>query len=520
MATRQRVDPGINPVITRPTAEPVNTYYRPSTGQVDQLVNALSDLDPKLRRFSQETTEAYGEAKHEEGQNAARLHTEAALKAGDLTRAGELPMQDNPYFMSGYKEEMGRVAAGQWQSDFKAALDQDPNLKESTDLKDFDKFSGNHLQSWFQQNQFNRDGSFEKGFGHMKDQYLAMSRLGFAEGIEKKLDKKSDELMFSMVKRSITDNWGNAPPEAIAADINKMVDLSVLRGRPDGKSRTSAAQAIAAAAEELGPEKGLQVLKLYELAHGQNNVGSLKDQSYGAELLDKTKKDLIVQAHQEAKRQREEIELQKQQKIDEVSKGAVDLLVKDPGANLEEYFRQSNAPPESISILRGLQGQWQDIAFTTKRDVYNDLYNRIYDPQVGEEGTTVREIAAKARNHNLRPEDAQTLISLVEDHKRKSAEDPLDKKYEDLFKLNYNHIENNFRKDTLGGLVPAENQGRVRNGRATLLQAWDDLKASGKAATLSFNEMADWFDKTTDHIIKQQQNANSAMFSFSPPKTP
>lgn len=524
---RQRFEPRISPVIAKPTAAPVDTYVRPGVSPAEQLAQALAQVDPQLQRFSQVMSQNIVDSKKAEGERAARIHSEQALAAGGATRSGDLPMQDNPYFMAGYKEENGRVAAGLWQSDFKAMLEQDENLKSSINMADFDKAAGSHISNWFKQKQsnasnFERDEFFEKGFGHMKDQYLAAERLAFANGIEGKLDKGSDEQLFAMVKRGVTDNWGTASPEAIARDIDTMVSMAVKRGRPEGKARPMAAAAIAAAARELGPEKGLQVLNLLDKASGEGGLGRLKDQSYGAKALDTVRKDLIVEAQQEAERARQAKRQAKEDRIEEISSGAMKMLVKNPAANLEAFIRDNpDAPPETVAILRGLQAQWSDVKYTTNQAVYNDLFNRIYDPTEAERGVTVHEIISKSRNQNLRTEDANRLIGMLEVHRNrgKGEKDPLDEKAEPYWKLAYNFLEDVWR-DKVGGFVPAENVERVRNSRALLHYQWESLKASGKAEKMTSDELNKWFIEAGNQIRGTQQSDLQRSLKFQPPTSP
>jgi hypothetical protein len=525
MATpRRKIEPRFGQPITQPTAAPVDTYAPPAPTQGQQLLQALSEINPKLQRAGQAFTEGYIVEKREEGERAARFASEAALKAGDLTRMGELPMQDNPYFMAGYEEEWGRVAAGTWQSDMKAAMDADPTLKESIKMEDFDKFVGGHINQWFKDKGFDRTEFFEKGFGHMKDQYLAMARLGFAEGIEKKLDKNSDEQMFAMVKRSITDNWGNPglTPDDIARDIDLMVGLAVKRGRPEGKARTAATLAIVAAAREAGAEKGLQMLKLFEKASGEAGVGKLKDQSYGAKALEETRSDLINEAHQEAERDRQQAAREKQERMEEILQGGLQLLQGNAASNLEKYLKDNpDAPPQTVSLLRGLQAEYQDLKYTTNQSVYNELFHRILDKQADEVEVTVEEIVQKGRNRNLRPEDTMRLVDMLQQQKAraKGAKDPLEEKAEPYWKIAYALMENAW-KDKIGNFVPRENEFRVRNSRAMLIDRWFALKASGKVEEMSEKDLNQWFLDTGDSIIKAQQSGLQGDLKFQPPTTP
>ncbi len=509
---RQRVEPRISPVITRPTASPVDTYVKPGVSSAEQLAQALAEVSPKVGRFSEVLSEQYAQKKYEEGMQAARVHSEQALKAGEFTREGQLPMQDNPWFMKGFKEEQGKVAAGIWQSDFKAMMDNDPKLKDSTNLADFDTAVGTHLSQWMEQKGLDRDLHFEKGFGNMKDQYVAMARLGFAEGIEKKLDVKSDEQFFALVKRSITDNWGRegVTAEVLAKDIDTMVASAVKRGRPDVKARTSATLAIAAAARELGPEQGLRVLDILKKASGEGGKGHLKDQSYGAKALEEVETDLIHEAHQTAEMHRAEKRRLKEERKEDIVKQGFELLNADPNANLAKFLREHpDADPEVVGALRALKEQNKDLNYETNQEVYNDLFQRIYSPEKDEKYTSITEVVSKGRNKLLRAEDQQRLIGLIEQQRERAKEhgkDPLDKKADYYLNLAERMFDDAYRDPTTG-IVPADKAQRVQFSKALLMSRWMDLKDSGKAQEMSPNEMNQWFLQESDSIRNEQRSS-------------
>lgn len=524
MASREVYDPRIAPVIRKPTAAPVNIYHAPGASETQQVVDALAELNPKLQQWSEVYTADYAKRQRAEGEQAARIHTEQALKAGDLTRMGELPMQDNPYFMAGYNEERGRVSAGVWQSDFKADVENDPFLKESVDLQDFDKAAGKHLEEWLKNKKIDRNLAFEKGFGHMKDQYLAMARLNFAEGIEKKLDVKSDEQLFASVKRTVTDNWGRdgITSTEIASTIDLIVDSAVKRGRPEGKARVAATMAVVAAAREAGPEKGLLILDLMKKTSGERGRGVLTDQSYGTKAYEETRKALIVEGQQEAERQRVEKQRAKQERIEQVTAGGFALLLKNPQANLESYLQQNpDAPPDVVGNLRSLQAQYQDLSYTTNKTVYRDLFQRVFDAQNGESPTSVHEVISKSRNHNLLPDDAHRLITMIEsrDAAKKRGKDELDDRAQPYFRLAFSRLEDTW-KDRMSGLVPAENVARVQYSRALLYEKWFDLKASGKVPEMPEKDLNQWFLDRSEEIVKMQQSELQQNIKFMPPTKP
>lgn len=518
MANRTRFDPRINPVLTQPTAAPVDTYKRPGVTPGQQLAQALSEVAPKLSRLGESLSVTYMDDQREKGAQAARLASEQAMKAGDMTRMGELPMQENPYFMSAYEEEWGRVAAGFWQSDLKAAMNEDQNLQESTNMADFDKFVGDHLKAWGTSHKLDRSTEFERGFGGMKDQYVAMARLNFAEGIEKKLDKNSDEALFALVNRHIKDNWGRDGVDAtsIASGIEMMARFQVLRGRPEGKVAKAITAAIRAAAIEAGPEKGLEILDLMQQVSGEKGKGSLANQSYGAEAFSETRKELIVEGQQQAERARRKKEQDKAELRDNLAKEGLQILKDNPNANLTSFLRQHpEADPETVSDLRALQAQYQDLKYHTNQYVFQNLFNSIWaegGPQV-----SIADIVAQSKNNNLTPEDSYKLIQMLEGHKGRSKKDPLDERAEPYLKL-ANSLADDIFKDPTTGVAAGDRAERVRNAKSELLYRWDQKKNTGSVEAMNEADLNQWFMDQMNAIVKSQ--ASQFNIKLSPAVTP
>jgi hypothetical protein len=519
---RQRVDARLAPTPIAPTAAPVNTYSAPGVTQAEQLAQALAQVSPEVGAFSSVLTDKYADEQRAAGEQAARVAAENAKKAGDLTREGALPAQDNPWFMASFKEEQGRLAAGDWASQFKLDSSQDPTLQESLNLQDFDKAASQHLEKWMKDRGVDRDGFYEKGFGHMKDQYLLQQRFNFGEQIEKRIDKKSDEASFAMAKRAITDNihTDGMTLDPIADTIEALVAQQVARGRPEAKVRAQVSLAIAAAAKELGPETGLNVLGLYSMVKGEGGAGSLKDQTYGAQVLEQTENDLTVERNNQIQTDRQRRAQEKQDRVDKASEdGLAYIMQHGSQANMARWARENGvSDPEVLQRLQSIQVDMDSLEFRTNKNVYDSLQNRIFDPKEGETVPTAAEITDWVRKRGITAPDAQGLISLLNQAKDRASrgEDRLDPRAKPYFDLQYHYAERAFQDIT--GVAYGERGQRVANSQALLWKSYWALKNSGQMDGMTEDQLNQYFATQMAGIVSGQ--VSESQLEFDPPTQP
>lgn len=418
MAYRTRVELQLGGRGIRPMAAPVDTYVQPSLPQSAQLAQALGHIAPGLARFSENLVRRYNEAEMEKGRQAARKLAQEGKLAAAMTREGKLPMQENRFFMAGLQEEMGRLAAAQWQSDFVAKMGSDPeyaHLQTSTDIADFDRAVVKHTQEFLKDNPLVGNKFFDAGFNRIQAAYQQEQRLRFAYGIEDRLAKMSDDALFGRVIQTVEDDLRRGVSlDVTAKNIDALAQEFVNLGKPSERVQKTLIDALEAAARaQENPEDGRRLLQLF---HKVTGVGgsSVRLTRYGAERLEKLENDLIDEQFQRERREQQRREQERKDRVDEAVLKYALLLQTDPQSRgreiLEEY---QDVAGDLLPLFSNLRNNATSLTFDDNMFVYRKVLARIFDPE--ERPITKAEIA---RMGGLSPSTQIRLMSLIDDAER------------------------------------------------------------------------------------------------------
>lgn len=193
------VRPEIESPAIRPTASPVDSFVRPESPKSAQAAQALRELAPGLMRLAGDVRQEEQEQAREAGSTAAR---EADLKgitpkqASDLVAKGEIDRADNPYFLAGYRRQMGILSAYKAYAEFQKKLADDPRAATG-DLGAFDTIYREFLPQYIDQNVGGRDAAFESGFQEF-DRLLLGERNEYVNRTQRAVKAAADEQRYQI----------------------------------------------------------------------------------------------------------------------------------------------------------------------------------------------------------------------------------------------------------------------------------------------------------------------------------
>ncbi len=155
---RVQVGPLARPKPITPTARPVDTYHRPGINppprgpsEMDQLMGALSDLQPTINQYAEIKHAENINRQMSEGEKAVladkRLQNRAALKKA--VDAGEIPLARNPWFMQGARQQVYRLQGETFDRDLREAYAGSDARNED----DIAEFVGAYTQKYMEDNQ-------------------------------------------------------------------------------------------------------------------------------------------------------------------------------------------------------------------------------------------------------------------------------------------------------------------------------------------------------------------------------
>jgi hypothetical protein len=295
---RVQVDTGLRPEPLRPVTRPVDTYVRPNpNSQLTQLAGALAELSPKLGRYAGVVGEQQASKDKSAGEAFARDLSASGTAYADAVKSKQLPPNASPWFMAGLRESYGRISAGKWSSDFRAAVGANEGLSASTSLEAFDAFYGEHRTKWLEENVGAnvRDQYFETGFGNKSQAYYEAMRDQFAAQTVQNTWAQSSEALQVEISQHLDNVIGNdvlvkMPAEQVAASIAEFMTSRIRNYGMDGSLVNKAtAQAVVQWAVN---NEDITALELLRKIPGGTKGSNLLNITGVGEMYDKGREDI------------------------------------------------------------------------------------------------------------------------------------------------------------------------------------------------------------------------------------
>lgn len=401
MANRRlQVESGISPAELKITAAPTDPFVRTNEGnQLEQLAQGLSKLDPAFSTFSNVLSEQKAKRDLAAGKQRARELFESSKAFKKAVNEGRISPDQSPWFMAGLREEFGRLAADQWNSDFiVAAADK---LRDSTSLAEFDAFFSEHRTKWVEDNigAGNRDQHFERGFGGLADSYAGASRQEFARQVSARVVNQANEVHFGRIKNSVEFEWGRGTDsEAIAAALNQLNTDRIAAGVNPRQINQTTVAAVVAAARRMNDASILRVLD-----HVTGGSGPLANTSYGSEAIEAAENEIASQNQSQYNRDNQRQNDAKVDAVDGLLREAVEALEGSETPHRVDLknirARLTALDPKAAESLLRLQDAYSDRSYQDDPDVRASAFLWVHglDPA--------------RRGRMMRPADAAQLLA-------------------------------------------------------------------------------------------------------------
>jgi hypothetical protein len=520
--SRVQADTGLRPEALTPLAAPVNTFVQTDAGNsLAQLAQGLSQLNPALSRFTSTVAEKVDTEQSSAGEAAARKMLESGQTYQQMVKKGIIPRGMNPFFVAGFKEQVGRVTADRWQSDFTAAVAKNVadggKLAMTTDIRDFDKFMQEHRKGWIESNVGDdSDKFFQTGFGHRSDAYVSEARQSFASSMARRIEENAENVHYQEVYNHVLTNIDkHFTPEQIAADITQLNDGNIKNlGYDSAVVQRKTAQAVIAASiarAQLGDPNALQYLTI--LQHVNGKLGPLSTTEYGSKALalaDKEIKDTLFEANQRERTQRAQ---GREDATRTTLQSAVQALMKNRHADLTPFASvlEKAGVPEAAAQLTSLQQNMNSLTFNTDQPTKQRLLTDIW---VHPDTVTPQSVMAWMNRGKLDASDASWLLQQIAEQKR-ITKDQSNSLFADFeFQRVLGDLPAQF-VDPISKIVTGEGAERADNAKAMLMQDWVHYR-EGEGKNAGPSDRIEWLKKQSKSIVELERQG-PAFMTFTPP---
>jgi hypothetical protein len=486
-----------------PRATPVDTYHRPNvapanTGpsELDQLVGALSNLQPTINQYASIKHAEQTQQQMSEGEKAVladkRLQNRAALKAA--VDRGDLPAARNPWFLQGAKQQVYRLQGEAYDRQLREAYAKS-DAQNGDDISGF--ISGN-TQTYLELNEADAsDPEFSKIllpmmersqanlFAHHRDQRDRQIEQSVIDNTDMEvgnaLDKAADEAL---------NNNTALDPDAVAKQLHDIVEEQYKNGLSGANTNKILANAIARKAEMEHNTKYLGLMD--KITTGPGTLGQI---GWVKELRAQTEDNIHTWIERNNRETARAIDDNKKAVIQETQGKALAALLDNPGANIGEYQKALAAvdAPKASEMFG-----WQTAAINHHDNYLEDgatvldLNDKVYNK--GE--ATSADIASAWLSHKITKSTAESLTKDVARSKefRAAANDrTVQDSADNLFKLIAGSGENFIAKS-----VDAQNGEKARQ---QLNRAYVDWRAKNPDAPEG--DKLDFLNKQSDILLKR-----------------
>lgn len=507
---RIQVESGVPTATLRPTASPVDTFVPTDAGrELAGLAKGLASISPEVEKLAGTIADRYIAKEETSGAELANKLAAEKKSLKDAIKKGLLPRTASKYFIAGFHEQAGRVAADTWESDLITALNTDERMKSTASMEDFDQFVAEHQAQWLKEhagegatNQF-----FNTGFSFRAQAYLANLRRNFASQIRNRIENQSDELTYQEVFKHLGDNLGRVSDDTIAADITQLGRDLVLNQHRDGEQVNRTVVRALVNYALIHPEQGNKVLGLLDKI--QAGSGPLSGTSYGSEALKIAKEQILDLNWQRRQRDRAIAEQEREDRSREVYSEALDVLSRDPHADLTPFIARLKDIPGAAGELRRIAADVDGLSNRTDQDIYRELFAGIWTPNGG---VTARAVIGDLRRGNLTVSDASFLINQIQERDaRAKAEATGGSRIENDFdfRQELGNIGNQFGRTAMGTFT-GDNGTRAAYAEALFRRRWYEVhREGGPASKWAPEQKVEWLNNTARWAVDQASQGRS-----------
>lgn len=511
---KQRLQVEAIPTIPlQPAARPVDSFLEPTAGQQDeQLAQGLARLVPGLENLSEVVSRRKAAANFAAGQKKARELAEQAANFRDAIRAGAITPNQSPFFMSGLKEQFGRLAADRMNFEFLTAAAQDETLQTSIDPADFDTFASNFRSQWMKNNLAEpntRDAQFERGFGSMADAHLADNQRAFAAQLAGRVTRFAGDAHFSEVMNDVLAEWGRGTSvETLGTSITELNDAAHLRGMNGNLVNQLTVDAVIAAASRANDLGMLDILDHVNSGPAaQGGRRSLSTTRYGAAKLEEARHNISAEIQSQNTQDYLQHERRQAAAVDDIMQQVNNSLEQSGGsADLSSFRSMMNVvDPSKVSLIYQMRDAFNDHTIVDDPPAVASAFRRVTVANPGENYTSFEEAAGLLADRRISIASYRNLINDIQERDKvgigRWAQDP-------VLKGGQSDIERMFG-------VEFGQTGENPNAVRLALEAKDEFTkryiAWRKGAGANVDDPTDWVNRTRNEIFTRMTNRPAAI---------
>lgn len=335
------------------TVQPGDHFaFRANGGELEEISRALSNLSPTLQRMA-ESRIAEDQAR---GRTDATAIYAEIKETGQRIRSGEIAPHESKWYRAAAQEQIGRLVAASYGQDLILATQQDEELSQSTDPRDFDKFESQYRKTFLDgmlEGDPEKDQSFMSGFNASGAQAMLNARQSFTAQAAQRLDGQVLDNTYTELQLGIRDHiMSGASSEAIGQFMANRLNTLLVANPKLGKAlnRTAREAIFDAARAYENPELLDIALKIPGGVPG-SSLGLTRDF-----LSKRTDVEREIRSNRQQRLAAEERDEKRQRKqtVGQVYDGVVAALEQNPDVNLSEFAKQLLAvdPTEVPKLYR------------------------------------------------------------------------------------------------------------------------------------------------------------------------
>jgi hypothetical protein len=459
MPSRPVVESGLGRLRLTPAASPVDSYVKPvsaADSQLGQLASALGTVSPEVAEFGVQMGKRKGERDKAAGEQKARELYESGKSYREAIRDGLITPDQSPWFRQGAEEQMGKLAAENFNSDMIVAFAKS-EYAESYEPEDFDKFAQGYMKTWAAENlPDTRTQAFNTGFSSV-DGYVAGARESFAKRAGENLIKYNRDSFGASVYKSLARIQSiQGTPADMAAEVQNALDLQVAQGLNPRVANEIAAEAIIRIANETKNPSIMQAV-MSQIKAGPT---SLYDRPTVGLMVRQAEENIYNRRMQEDTAERMRRQEANRVATDGVLSAAVAAMRSNVNVDLDPFIAQLQtlgSPESTTASLVNLKRTMAGEKFAGDQGIANELlaYTVTVD-DASDANYVTRITAANALNaRRINQQDFNNIISLIERREQedkgtaaKVLRDPLYVMFNQLLKQQFGNEMN----------MPAENR--------------------------------------------------------------
>lgn len=423
----------LEPERLQPAASPVDAFVRTGEGSgLAQLAQSLSAVAPSLARFTAVMADQRNAEQAALGEQKARELHEARVTFNDAIKKGLIEEHQSPFFMAAFKQQSGRLAAGDYDAALRVAMSEDAGLQSSTDLGDFDAFESKFRQQWLAENvgDKNRDVHFEEGFGRMVDGFTLDAKRQFSQTLGARVKAQAGENLQREIGQILDLHAGESRPEAVEG-INAVIKAYLMANPKGGTlANEKAAAAVLQYAEGLAQdgdpnaeETAVELLKTISAGPGSKLYGLPKVKAALSEMRDR----IFQQSQARNRAARAEEDFLRAQEARAIFGDLNETLTSaaDPGhVDLAPFLSRMaviDPTPQARETLFKMQESFAQREYPVDDDVYADALMRVHGVHPEMPGfLSMKQASALLAGKQITPAQYNLLVNEIDQREQRA----------------------------------------------------------------------------------------------------